>query len=101
MAYKTPEDIQALKDNWRHDPCYDIEDAEGFEEHREELKAYREERELYWKERAQKRHDKFASMYCPILPEGLGGYAHCLVEQCAWWNNAEECCAIVRRSECR
>lgn len=39
---KSADDIEALKQNWRFDPCWDIEETEGFEAHRAELKAYRE-----------------------------------------------------------
>jgi hypothetical protein len=37
----TEEQIQKLKDSWIHDPCWDIEDTEGFEEHHDELLAWR------------------------------------------------------------
>lgn len=40
---KTPEEIQELKDQWVMDPCWDIEQTEGFGDHFEELKAFREE----------------------------------------------------------
>lgn len=45
---KTPEEIQKLKDSWGFDPIWDIEYTEGFEEHYEELKKYREEQESIW-----------------------------------------------------
>lgn len=38
---KTSEEIQALKDGWVKDPCWDIEKTEGFEEHHDELLAWR------------------------------------------------------------
>lgn len=38
---RTPEEIKKLKDQWLRDPCWDIEDADGFEDHREELAAWR------------------------------------------------------------
>lgn len=38
---KTQEEIQTLKDSWKKDPCWDIEDTEGFEEHHQELMAWR------------------------------------------------------------
>ncbi|MFA4870972.1 MAG: hypothetical protein WC623_22425 [Pedobacter sp.] len=38
---KTREEIIHLKQNWRNDPCWDIENTEGFEEYKEELLAYR------------------------------------------------------------
>jgi hypothetical protein len=40
-AQRTPEEIEALKANWLKDPCWDIEETEGFEAHSVELKAYR------------------------------------------------------------
>lgn len=33
----TQEQIEQLKANWKSDPCWDIQDTEGFEEHRQEL----------------------------------------------------------------
>jgi hypothetical protein len=45
---KTQEEIQALKDNWVKDPCWDIETTEEFEEHHEELLKFRVEQELAW-----------------------------------------------------
>lgn len=39
---RTQEEINNLKDNWLDDPCWDIEDTEGFEDHKEELRAWRE-----------------------------------------------------------
>ena len=41
----TTGDIEALKENWRNDPCWAIETTEGFEQHREELLDYRLEQE--------------------------------------------------------
>jgi len=98
---KTPEEIQELKDNWRRDPCWEIEDTEGFEEHREELLAYSQEMKAHWKELAQKHHDELASKVCPlsfqwINPSREEGYTWqiCLVEQCAWWDANNDCCTI-------
>jgi hypothetical protein len=42
---RSPEEIEKLKENWKKDPCWDIEDTEGFEAHREELSAWRKEYE--------------------------------------------------------
>lgn len=39
----TREQVEALKRDWRWDPCYEIEETPGFEEHEEELRAYHEE----------------------------------------------------------
>ena len=40
---KTKQELDDLKANWKADPCWDIEDTEGFEEHREELLVWRKE----------------------------------------------------------
>lgn len=59
---KTKDEVQALKDSWSKDPCWDIEDTEGFEDHYEELLAYRkeagEERDRQYEERIAKRARK-------------------------------------------
>ena len=40
-SMKTRKTIEELKQNWKSDPCWDIEDTEGFEEHKKELLEYR------------------------------------------------------------
>lgn len=42
---KSKKELDDLKANWKGDPCWDIEDTEGFEEHRAELLAWRKEYE--------------------------------------------------------
>ena len=44
----TQDDIEKLKANWLKDPCWDIEDEDGFGEHREELLKFRLETESAW-----------------------------------------------------
>ena len=44
----TQDDIEKLKANWLKDPCWDIEDEDGFGEHREELLKFRKETEVKW-----------------------------------------------------
>lgn len=46
---RTPEEVADLKRNWRNDPCWDIEETEGYEDYRDELLAYRMEMEAVWK----------------------------------------------------
>jgi hypothetical protein len=41
-------DIAKLKANWLKDPCWDIEDTEGFEEYRDQLTIFRLETERGW-----------------------------------------------------
>ena len=45
----TQDEIEKLKKNWLADPCWDIEDEDGFGEHREELLMFRKETEVKWK----------------------------------------------------
>jgi len=52
---KTPNDVIKLKADWEHDPCWDIELTEGFEEYHDGLLAYRKEMEKVW---AMQRLDK-------------------------------------------
>lgn len=40
---KTSAEIHELIRQWKADPCWDIEDTDGFEEHRAELQAIHEE----------------------------------------------------------
>lgn len=37
---KTREQVEALKENWKADPVFDLENTAGFEEYRDELIAY-------------------------------------------------------------
>ena len=57
---KTQEEIQSLKQDWFNDPCWDIEETEGFEEYREELKEYRLRCEHKWEEGYNNRIEKRA-----------------------------------------
>jgi hypothetical protein len=54
-AVKTPEEIAELKRQWIHDGCWDIEDTEGFEAHRDELVAWRTEHEAKFEVACQKK----------------------------------------------
>ena len=49
----TQAEIADLKKQWQADPCWDIEDTEGFEEHREELRVFRAEQQAT-RERAER-----------------------------------------------
>ena len=48
-------DVERLKDSWKEDPNWDLEETEGFEEYREELVAFRLEWEARWKEEREAR----------------------------------------------
>ena len=47
---KTREQVEALKINWKEDACWDIEETEGFEEYKDELREFRDEQEQEWRE---------------------------------------------------
>ena len=47
------EQIDDLKRQWKADPCWDIEETEGFETVREELLAYRLQMEAQWEKEYQ------------------------------------------------
>ena len=99
---KSREEVEKLKEGWYRDPCWDIEDTEGFEKYRKELLRYRHENEAEWQKAHERRHVKLASRVCPMSmayvhrnPDDTGfSYDTCQVERCAWWNEVEECCAV-------
>lgn len=53
---KTREEVEHLKANWIADPCYDLEETEGFEEYREELYDFAQKQEIKWEEDRRIRH---------------------------------------------
>jgi hypothetical protein len=64
---KTQAEIDALKHEWQRDPCWDIEETEGFEAYREELAAWR--RGIAFKQsRAESRRlrDKADNLGCSV-----------------------------------
>ena len=64
---KTPEEIQALKDNWLNDPCYDLEETEGFHHHKQELLYFREEKESEWAQKESDRiHERAHALGVPV-----------------------------------
>ena len=91
---KEANEIEALKRSWERDPTWDIEDTEGFEAYRDELLAFSQERKSYWQKQLIKHQNELASKICPILSIGIEGFGYCKVEQCAWWNEANECCVV-------
>jgi hypothetical protein len=44
----TIEELESLKRDWLNDPCWDIEDTEGFEDHREELLMFSDQEHQKW-----------------------------------------------------
>jgi len=53
---KTREELEQLKREWGKDPCWDIYNTEGFEEYKDELKAYQKSiDDKYERQRQQER----------------------------------------------
>jgi len=52
---RTRDEIEALKENWYSDPCWDIECADGFEAHYDELKKYSDECKAEWDAAAERK----------------------------------------------
>lgn len=48
---KTEKEIEDLKSSWKHDPIWDLEHTEGFEEHFEELKKFSDQCYENWERR--------------------------------------------------
>ena len=57
----TQREVQELKWEWSADPCYDIEATPGFEDHREELLAFRKQMEARWQGEAQRQLNDYAA----------------------------------------
>lgn len=59
LTHRTAAELEALKASWLRDPCYDLEEAEGFEAHHDELLAFRLQQEAMnaasYKRRLEKR----------------------------------------------
>lgn len=55
LNMKTPQEIEDLKASWKRDPCWDIENTEGFEAHHDELLAFRKNHEAESERKAQER----------------------------------------------
>lgn len=57
---KSPEEVEALKANWQCEPCWEIEETEGFEAHYDELREYRLQKEAEWEERSRQALQNYA-----------------------------------------
>jgi hypothetical protein len=60
---KSKQELDDLKANWEEDPNWDIENTEGFEEHKEELLAYRLMRQKMWEDEARVRIKQYAELF--------------------------------------
>jgi hypothetical protein len=68
---KSRTEVEALKHNWLRDAIWDIEETEGFEEYKEELKAFRIKTEQEWKSKEYNRlHNRAVSLGIDNLGDG-------------------------------
>jgi methylphosphotriester-DNA--protein-cysteine methyltransferase len=58
---KSLEELQALKDNWLKDPCYDIYEVEQFQAYRQELIDFQTKQERKWEVAREERENKRAT----------------------------------------
>lgn len=64
---KSFDEVKALKENWRGDPIWDIENTEGFEDRWLELKCFRLTMESNWTNQNEERLQKRAAeLECSI-----------------------------------
>lgn len=82
---RTTEEIEQLKKNWMADPCWDIEDTEGFEAHNNELFAWRKEYEAKIEKEWQEREESRAA----IVREQTGVVDADIVSSLFTWNEIE------------
>ena len=69
---KTPDEIQELKDSWVMDNCWTLEETGGFEDHYEELQAFRLEHEAKLEERFEAgRRRRFFEEPAFSIPESI------------------------------
>lgn len=91
---KTKEELDYLKLSWERDPNWDIEETEGFEEYRDELLAFRQQKEREWKEKRAKREEHLRSLLCPVQSR-YQVHVTCFTNDCAWWDNKRDKCGML------
>lgn len=82
---KTREEVDALKKGWKHDPCWDIEDTEGFDEYVEELLNFRRQTEAEQKAKWEERENARAT----LVREQTGVIDADIVSALSTWNEIE------------
>lgn len=90
---KTEEEIRALKANWQADPIWDIEDTEGFEEHREELLDFKKWCMEGWEKAAKYRDERSVKYNVDLAVELLSLTTH--YSTTVWSDNERLACAQV------
>lgn len=68
---KSREEVEQLKQSWKEDPCWDIEETEGFAEYNEELLEYRLKCEAIWDSNAKEKDLQIDAKAKELGIEGL------------------------------
>lgn len=67
MPPKSYYEVRELKANWKSDPIWDIENTEGFEDHKQELLAFRLAMEASWiKQKEERLQKRAAELECSV-----------------------------------
>ena len=76
---KPEAELKELMQQWENDPCWDIEETEGFEFYKEFLKNYRLNKEAEWKKEIDEKYHKVAlALGCSSM---LAKYIYSLEER--------------------
>lgn len=78
---KTKEQIEKLKEDWLSDPCWDISNTEGFEDHYEELKAFEDNHITKWDREFQKKKTKTIEDLKKFYGDNIWQYVYYLEEK--------------------
>jgi hypothetical protein len=87
----TRQDVELLKSQWASDPCWDIENTEGFENYYIELKAFALGCELEWKQQRESEARAFSSKI-----ESKAKQLNCSLELAKYILNLEETISEMR-----
>ncbi len=82
---RTPSEIEKLKAAWLYDPCFDLEDAEGFGAHAEELLNFRRQTEAQWSAKQQ----DLKNAHAALVREQTGVIDADIVSAINTWNEIE------------
>jgi hypothetical protein len=80
--------IELLKESWKQDPVWNIEDSGGFEDHYDELKTWRleyeAEKEAEWQERLEKRRQHVMDI------TGISALDHDVLDSLSTWSDISD-----------
>lgn len=93
----TREQIEKLKENWLKDPDWDIEDREGFEEHREELLLFHQQMSEKWHAEFLKKEEERIAARALVVRVELGIVNSSVVEEVSTYREIEHAVLLQDR----